>query len=51
MVLSILREAASKLAATILEPDAARIPAVDPAINPADIVASRQGLRGVGLAR
>ena len=42
----IAQMAASKLAATILAPDAPPVPAVAPAINPADLVNSRKRLRG-----
>ena len=46
MVFSALKQAAIKLAATILSPDAPSIPPVPPAFNPADAVGSRIGLQG-----
>jgi hypothetical protein len=46
MVFSALKQAANKLAATILSPDAPSIPPVPPAFNPADSVGSRLRLQG-----
>jgi hypothetical protein len=46
MVFSALKQAANKLAATILSPDAPSIPPVPPAFNPADTVGSRLRLQG-----
>jgi hypothetical protein len=46
MVFSALKQAAIKLAATILSPDAPSIPPVPPAFNPADAVGSRVRLQG-----
>ena len=46
MVFSALKQAANRLAATVLAADAASIPPVPPAFNPADTVGSRTKLQG-----
>jgi hypothetical protein len=46
MVFSALKQAANRLAATVLLPDAASIPPIPPAFNPADSVAARIRLQG-----